>query len=72
MQIEKEQSGYSRIWTGNLAAGSSEFIRIDEGEYSVGMLLPAPVLKDVLLNGLHKQEQDITFIKELILETVFM
>ena len=36
---EKEQSGYSRIWTGNLAAGSSEFIRIDEGEYSVGIVV---------------------------------
>lgn len=36
---EKEKSGYSRIWTGNLAAGSSEFIRIDEGEYSVGIVV---------------------------------
>lgn len=36
---EKEQSVYSRIWTGNLAAGSSEFIRIDEGEYSVGIVV---------------------------------
>lgn len=32
---EKGSSGYERIWTGNLASGSSEFISLDEGMYSV-------------------------------------
>lgn len=32
---DKEKSGYERIWKGNLSSGSSEFINVTEGNYSV-------------------------------------
>ena len=37
--MEKEQSGYERIWKGNLSAGSCEFISVDDGNYSVKVLV---------------------------------
>ena len=37
--MEKEQSGYERIWTGKLCSGSSEFIKLDEGKYSVKIVV---------------------------------
>lgn len=32
---EKDGYGYERIWTGTLSDGSSEFISVEEGSYSV-------------------------------------
>ncbi|OJF75692.1 MAG: hypothetical protein BKP49_10880 [Treponema sp. CETP13] len=37
--MEKERSGYERIWTGNLCSGCSEFIKIEEGKYSVKVVI---------------------------------
>ena len=37
--MEKERSGYERIWTGKLCSGSSEFIKLDEGKYSVKIVV---------------------------------
>lgn len=31
----REDAGYERVWTGSLESGTSEFIFIDEGSYSV-------------------------------------
>ena len=36
---EKENNGFERIWSGNLVAGSSEFITVDEGSYSVKIVV---------------------------------
>ena len=37
--MEKERSGYERIWTGNLCSGCSEFIKLEEGKYSVKVVI---------------------------------
>lgn len=37
--MEKERSGYERIWTGNLCSGCSEFIKLGEGKYSVKVVI---------------------------------
>lgn len=37
--MEKERSGYERIWTGNLCSGCSEFIKLEEGKYSVKIVI---------------------------------
>lgn len=37
--MEKEQAGYERIWTGKLCSGSSELIKLDEGKYSVKIVV---------------------------------
>lgn len=36
---DKESEGYERIWKGNLSAGSCEFISVDDGNYSVKVLV---------------------------------
>lgn len=37
--MEKERSGYERIWTGNLCSGYSEFIKLEKGKYSVKVVI---------------------------------
>lgn len=32
---EKDSSGYQLVWSGKINSNSSEFIKLDEGEYSV-------------------------------------
>ena len=36
---DKESEGYERIWKGNLSTGSCEFISVDDGNYSVKVLV---------------------------------
>ena len=36
---DKDSEGYERIWKGNLSAGSCEFINVDDGNYSVKVLV---------------------------------
>lgn len=37
--MEKERSGYERIWIGNLCSGCSEFIKLEKGKYSVKVVI---------------------------------
>ena len=32
---EKESSGYQLVWSGKISSNSSEFIKLDEGNYSI-------------------------------------
>lgn len=33
--MEKDSSGYERVWVGSLGPGKSEMVKIDDGQYSV-------------------------------------
>lgn len=65
---DKESEGYERIWKGNLSAGSCEFISVDDGNYSVKVLVSdGPVLAFIM-----NLQQAITFIKKFRVKTVFL